>query len=350
MTVHLTGPCDSSSDLNCLLQSLAHTATRTSFLSGLITMSAPSLNRDAIMQAIMDSCDKDDALAVTEGLGMTTSFGPTGIIQRLLPRCLRRAAMKGSPKVISYLVEQGADVTAIPGGLLSVDGTSPTRETLEVLVAHGWDINSCLGGRDVPVLWDVTEDIRLVEWCLDHGASVDPPDNTRPGFIGRMPVLERAAARADIATFELLRAKGAPLCYDYGVFPSAVMSANGHAPKTSDRPSTEFQRRMDMVCHLVDVVGCDVNSRSNGPYRSGSACSTPLCWIACHSVGDAKDLIWLFLDRGGDLDLARPNEGNWSAQSAREAASRLHDSRFLEAVEEWQAKHEGNVAQRAGEQ
>ena len=313
-------------------------------------MSAPSLNRDAIMQAIMDSCDKDDAPAVAEGFGMITSFGPTGIIQRLLPRFLRRAAMKGSPNVICHLVEQGADVTAVPGGLLSADGKPPTRKTLEVLVAHGWDINSCLRGRDVPVLWDVMEDSRLVEWCLDHGASVDPPDDTPPGFIGRMPVLERAAARADIATFELLRAKGAPLCYNYGVFPSAVMAANDHAPETSDRPSTEFQRRMDMVRHLVDVVGCDVNSRSNEPYRSGSACSTPLCWIACHSVGDTKDLIWLLLDRRGHLDLARPNEGNWSAPGAREAASQLHNSRFLEAVEEWQAKHEGNVAQRAGEQ
>lgn len=145
------------------------------------------------------------------------------------------------------------------------------------------------------------------------------PDNTPSKSIGRRPILGRAAAVADIPTVELLRAKGAPLCYDYGVLPLAVMSANDHAPKTSDSPGTKFQERMDMVRHLLDVVGCDVNSKSNGPYRFrnvlGSQCSTRLCWTACHSVGDAKDLIWLLLDWSGDLDLARPNEGNWSAPS-----------------------------------
>lgn len=45
----------------------------------------------------------------------------------------------------------------------------------------------------------------------------------------------------------------------------------------------------------------------------------------------------------GDPDLARPNEGNWSASNAREAALRRPSTRFLKAVEEWQAKHEGHT-------
>ena len=186
----------------------------------------------------------------------------------------------------------------------------------------------------------------LVGWCLDHGAIPDPPDDTPPDCVGRTPILERAATVADIATFELLRAKGAPLCYDNGVLSSAVTAANDHVPETNETPSTKYQQRMDMVRHLVDVVGCDVNSTSYGPYRWrtwGSVCSTPLCWIACHSRGDARDLIWFLLDRGGDLDLARPNEGNWNAPSAREAAARSRDTRFLKAVEEWQAKREGDT-------
>lgn len=121
------------------------------------------------------------------------------------------------------------------------------------------------------------------------------------------------------------------------------MAANDYAPKDSDNPSTKLQQRMDMVRHIVNVVGCDVNSKSNGPYRSGSVCSTLLCCIACHSVGDARDLIWLLLDRGGALDLARPNEGNRSAPSARKAALRRRGTRFLKAVEEWQAKREGHA-------
>lgn len=186
-------------------------------------------------------------------------------------------------------------------------------------------------------------DVPGVAECLDHGASVDPPDDTPPEFAGRRPILQYAAAVADIPTFEPLRAEGAPLCYDYGVLPSAVMAANDHAPRDSDNPGTKYHQRMYMVPHLLDVVGCDVNSKSNGPYRSGSVCSTPLCWIACHPVGDARDLIWLLLDRGGDLDLACPNEGNWSAPSAREAALRRPSTRFLKAVEEWQAKREDHT-------
>lgn len=170
---------------------------------------------------------------------------------------------------------------------------------------------------------------------------VYPPDDTPPGFVGRMPILDRAAALADIATFELIRAKGAPVCYDYGVLPRAVMAATDCVPRFGESPSANFLSRVDMVRHLLDKVGCDVNSRSNGPYGSGSVCSTPLCWIACHTVRDARKLIWLLLDRGGDLDLARPDEGNWSAPSAREAALRHPNTGFLKAVEEWQAKREG---------
>lgn len=310
-------------------------------------MSSPPLTKDTLMQTVVEHCEKDNVSGVAECLDFANSSGSKAWVQRLLPRCMGRAAMCGSLEVISYLVTQGADVTWICGGLLSATGTPPTRETLEVLVANGWDINRSGRGRDAPVLWDLLENMDLVRWCLDHGASVNPPDDTPPESIGRMPILERAAAVADIATFELLRGRGAPVCYDYGVLPSAVMAANEHAPKDSDNPGTKYQQRMDMVRHLLDVVGCDANSRSNGPYRFGvvlgSVCSTPLCWIACHATGDAKDLIWLLLDRGGDLDLARPDEGNWSAPSAREAASRRSDTRFLKAVEEWLAKRESHT-------
>jgi len=136
------------------------------------------------MQIIMDHCEQDDVSGVAECLGMATSSGRKDMVQKLLSPCLRRAAMHGSTKVISYLIERGADVTEIGGSLLSATGTPPTRETLKVLVANGRDINRCLIRKDAPVLWDLLEDIHLVQWCLDHGASVDPPDNTPPEFIG----------------------------------------------------------------------------------------------------------------------------------------------------------------------
>jgi hypothetical protein len=135
-------------------------------------MSAPPLTKDTLMQTIMGNCEKDDVSGVAECLDFASSSGSKAWVQRLLPRCMSHAAIYGSTEVISYLVTQGADVTRIPGGLRSATGTPPTRETLEVLFANGWNINNCLRGRDEPVLWSLVEDIHLVEWCLDHGASV----------------------------------------------------------------------------------------------------------------------------------------------------------------------------------
>lgn len=93
------------------------------------------------MQIIMENCEKDDVPGVVECLEFASSSGSKVWVQRLLPRDLSHAALYSSPEVISYLIAQGADVTAIPGGLLSALGTPPTRETLGVLVANGWDVN-----------------------------------------------------------------------------------------------------------------------------------------------------------------------------------------------------------------
>jgi hypothetical protein len=111
------------------------------------------------MQTIMGNCEKDDVSGVAECLDFASSSGTKTWVQRLLPRCLRRAAMYGSPEVISHLIERGADVTEICGGLLSVTRTSSTRETLEALVTNGWEINRSWGDRATLVLW---------EDCLSH--------------------------------------------------------------------------------------------------------------------------------------------------------------------------------------
>lgn len=62
--------------------------------------------------------------------------------------------------------------------------TLPSREILELLIEHGWDINSrgsSLSG--IPLLWYVVEDPDLVKWCLDHGAELDPADDTPPDAV-----------------------------------------------------------------------------------------------------------------------------------------------------------------------
>jgi hypothetical protein len=106
-------------------------------------------------------------------------------------------------------------------------------------------------------------------------------------------------------------------------------------------------QKIRMLKHLLEVVGCDVNSRSYGPYYgSGSMCSIPLCWIACRPKGaNVKELIWFLLDHGVDLDLAfewaTPDNDVVVVQSARQTAesspsTREFDPLFEEAVEEWE--------------
>lgn len=126
------------------------------------------------------------------------------------------------------------------------------------------------------------------------------------------------------------------------------MRANDLSSDTSEL-GPRFKQQMDMIKHLLDVAGCDVNSKSYGPhYASGSLCSTPLCWIACHPRGsNVKELIWLLLDHGGDLDLSfefTDSHNNVRLfQSARQAAkeslwTRQSNPMFLEAVREWETQ------------
>jgi hypothetical protein len=185
---------------------------------------------------------------------------------------------------MAYLIEQGADATQVTGMTLvdTISDTLPSLGALELLVDHGWDINSRGLARGMPVLWFVVRDVDLVRWCLDHGADVDPLDDTPSGAKKhRKPILEVTAAEGNMKAFELLRAKGAPLDLHHGVLPSAVMSASYDAFQADKGPGTHFSRMLSMIRHLVGVVGCDVNSISYGSYHgSGSTCSTPLCWLA----------------------------------------------------------------------
>lgn len=219
-----------------------------------------------------------------------------------------------------------------------------------MLVAKGWNINS--EASEIPFLWDVVNNHELVEWCLDHGADVNPPPATTPSSRGpRKPILEQAASTGNIATFELLRSKGAPLDRNFGVFPVAIMVVNESA-KDAIKDRQSFDMRIGMLRHLLEVVGCDANANTfGGHYGSGSICSTPLCWIARHPEGvRANELIWFLLDHGADLDrtLEYMDQDNklvvvHSARDAADGASwrRVPNQQFFDSVEEWEARQTG---------
>lgn len=153
------------------------------------------------------------------------------------------------------------------------------------------------------------------------------------------PVLEIAAGSGSVATFELLRARGAPL--GRLTLHRAVKQAFINAPSDDSIRDALFEQRMDMVKHLVDIVGLDINAVE--PW-SGKWCSTPLCYAAFRNYRkDAKELIWFLLDRGADPNRTGPLDGDIILPSALESAQSCRNTRFLEAVREWQALQRNNT-------
>jgi hypothetical protein len=305
------------------------------------------LNPWRMGKLVLHACKTDDVPLMAQVLSMAGQGDSSVMAQEVLQKALTRVGKKNAMRCLAYILEQGADISHLDYDYAYPDlADGPSREALELLVAYGWNVNTGLDGHSgTSLLWDVVRDRELVQWCLDHGADVHPPDHTPPGRISRRtPLLERAACVGDIDTFELLRARGAPM--HYGVFPSAVMSANGWSAEDKDR----FAKQMRMLRHLLEVVKCDINEYSYGPhYASGSVCVNPLCWIACHprpngTTAETEELICFLLENGGDPDMTMEHKGYSNddgvlIQSARESARQRPNPFFLRIVEEWEAKN-----------
>lgn len=249
-----------------------------------------------------------------------------GIVQYGLGRSTARSALH----VLQYVLDRGADAEKLYGkDVLPVtnelnEDEKPSIKVLDILIAHGWNINN--RGDSWPILWSVVKYPDLIRWALDHGASVDIPDRPSkfgcphdpPQFSangteirhsamrGPVTVLGVAASTENIETFELLRERDAPLDTRmlHIVVQSAVMAASNEAGVSSQ----DYQDRMALVRLLVDVVGLDANAIE---HQVGDHCSTPLCYVAgprlCHE--GHRELINFSLDSGADPDLDCGSEG-----------------------------------------
>ncbi|SMY24125.1 unnamed protein product [Zymoseptoria tritici ST99CH_1A5] len=306
-----------------------------------------------------EAITKDDPSLMEQAIEIASQPNFRMSVQDLIKRTMRRATANGATKVLTYLLDLGADVEAVrshetfpwTGDLVENDAdydyNKPHMDVLEILVAHGWDVNtydSDQGGT--PLLWSVLRYPELVQWCLDHGARVDDPDY-RPHALGYscdppqftadgtetrhsaprgpLTILGRAATDASVETFELLRARGAPM-----------------DPRTL-HIATECGR-LDMVRHLVDVVGLDVNAIE---YHLGDCCATPLCYLAHPPRGNNENyraVTTFLLERGANPDLPSGLPGCPIMDSANLCAQQFHSEVFLNAVKAWQAKQQSDGA------
>lgn len=154
----------------------------------------------------------------------------------------------------------------------------------------------------------------------EHGTISNTTSRPPPTILGA------AAAKGTIETFELLRSRGAPL--DRRTLHIAVEKG-----------------RIDMVQHLLEVVGLDVNADGRSHSSLYHSCSTAICITAFRRGSTwefSREIVFYLLHRGADPDLSF-GEGKARCLSAVECAEGSGNAEFLRALEEWRAREQSGV-------
>jgi hypothetical protein len=262
-------------------------------------------------------------------------------------------AIRGkSMAVLSRLIDHGASVKHLETTSITDYRDPPSNETLEYLLDHGWDIN--WRGYGPPFMWSVVNNIDMVAWCLEHGASVHPNNQEWDRYGVSMsarycnPILESVGGWGNVATYELLRSKGAPLgqrTLHRAIEAAAVgIRAPGDPEVDTEqqrKDKAKYTERMAMVRHLLDVVKVDVDTPDQAPGCTkgmSSAHGTPISYIpgAGMPERDSRELTWLLLDRGAD------------PPPALEIAKEMDNTLFAESVKAWKAQNSGDPAKVEG--
>jgi hypothetical protein len=282
----------------------------------------------------LTACKHDDASLIDQAI---TSCTPEEDPEGLLRYATRHAIQNNAEKVLTHLITHHTlNLATLRPSIVA--GPNRSIAILQLLLDHGWDINfrepTSSNSDAEPFLWHVVGDADVVAWCLAHGASVVPShmEKVRPNELTLDQYrcgsfLERAAASASPATFELLRSKGAPLGWRplHLAVESAAIAAG---PDDEEGKASKGTERMEMVKHLIDVVGIDVNALdhpvgTHHPRRLGP----PICYVASlEGLMYTRRVTWLLLERGAD-----PRPG-------LEEAERSGHETFKGDVEAWRER------------
>ncbi|KFY81731.1 hypothetical protein V498_08699 [Pseudogymnoascus sp. VKM F-4517 (FW-2822)] len=279
--------------------------------------------RDLLRRA----CENDDTTLLDQAISMTAAVDLDNFYAIARSDAIGNNAMA----ILNDFIKRGVRVAP----RWPSDAIGASKETLEFLLTQGWDINARGDSPNdkLPFMWLVATDHEMVKWCLEHGASVHPrgQEPFRDGVTTKSrrecpQVLEKVARWGSIATFELLRSKGAPP--GWRSLHLAVETATYGRPEEV----TDFinhDERMAMVHHLLDVVGLNVNAPDQpvGSTVLPMHLGTPICYIPGSAMleRDTRELTWLLLDRGAD------------PTPALEIAKRDYPN-FAEDVKAWKAK------------
>ena len=348
--------CGDLSDPSYITHDTYHTILNATMAQPQATQ-GPRIRRPRVLAR--QACQADDVSLMSEAISFSSSPIYRDTVEGVLTHALKQLVGYNSTNVLTYILTHGADIHRLSGMDVAVcirRPVEPSKQTIDLLLAHGWDINA--QDKDSwPLLWFVVNDDEFVAWCLERGASVLPKDQPPLQNDGVMsmdqiyhcpPILQRAAQNSTVSTFELLRSRGAPLGrrtlhfaamaairprdIDDSVTaqPEGQQRQNQMPDQFRDKTPVElYAERMAMVRHLVDTLGLDPNAPDQPEgFRLGSHWGSPLCYVAGPMVGDrdCRNVVWFLLDRGADPTIA--------IQIAKDLKKRY----LLEAVEEWRAQ------------
>lgn len=270
-----------------------------------------SHTKEQVWELGRKACEHNDTTLLDEAISLVPARDSAWSYKSIV----RSAIRNNSVDILSHLVNNhGACLERLPPWCIATD-PKPSTATLEFLLAHGWNINNHENHHpsySLPFLWWNTSDVVLVQWCLDHGASVKTPPSRFSCGCHNETILERAANSGSFASFKLLQSKGAPIGLRT-LHKAVKVAAIGHTGSEDAEKDTEEQRksrekhagRMALVRYLLDVTGLDVNLPDQEPGCTKGmfgAYGTPICYIPCVGMPDrdARELTWLLLDRGAD--------------------------------------------------
>lgn len=304
------------------------------------------------------ACKNDEIDCMAQAISMAVQRGGSdSAFAHVLFYGCQAAVIHNSVTVLRYLLDRGARIQDMT---ICCDHTTSVP-ILEILLAHGWDINtrkmtgaSPYDGATQPLLWHVITDPRMVAWCFKHGASVIPKgqsslkDGTtitdaedistyENNVLSCPPILEEVAVIGDIELFKLLRDRGAPLGWrplHRVVRSAALWSPYHHVPENLEKGQvlqggSHFARQMTMIRFLIDEVGIDINAADQPKgKRLLNQFGTPLCYVASTVVPelDMTKITRFLLDRGAEtgsaLDMAMDYDNDQVIEVIRERQER----------------------------
>ncbi|KAJ4288502.1 hypothetical protein N0V90_011738 [Kalmusia sp. IMI 367209] len=264
----------------------------------------------------------------------SAASGSITAFQELLNSSLAAAVSKGSVELTKCILDEGAEVSAL--NIFDV-ASRPSIALFEVLNSYGYNFNqqgakdSIMKGRSL--IYKVLHDATIVEWLINHGASVDIGEEQYEVEARPPLLLETCAALGSVSSFKRLKDHGAKVprrALHVAVGEAAALGANPNNILQKDSVEIEDEKhkidREEMLRYLVDDLRLDVNALDCDEYKF-KFWGPPLNYAAKEQNGGAV-VHWL-LGKGAD-----PNNSSTGGMTTEQMAKTYNAKEVLMILED----------------